>query len=507
MSVSLMVVLLAHAGTLSGLVRQWWSYLDYGYALVALVAWVCWRDRALLLVSPVPWWPALPLVGASVLLWFVGAGAGILVLEQLALLGVLTAWALGMLGLGQVSRVLRLAAYLAIAMPAWGLITPVLQQVTVMANSVLLAMAGLQADIRGTYIAIPEGTFEVAGSCAGLSFFMTGLAVAVAYWEVSSLSPRGRWLALGLMVLLSLVSNWIRVFLLILIGHWTKMQSPLMGDHGWFGWVLFAGMLAIFLTATRGIERRYPAAPLDGTPAPAAAPSSLGAADYLPLGRPAAGPNLLLAAVGFSGLAVVGPLGLTALERVPRDPSPAQVVGLRAGAAWSALAPEERPPLVPGDTVPAKPWAPRYFGADRHVMQSWTRGVDTVQVDRLIFAGRGPRRKLFADGNAMALRREILLDRPTGVSDGTGIRSFRQAVVRTDSTNTRAMLYWFRVGTSATGVPLVGRLLQVGSALTRSMPAELIVASTPCRDDCTTAFAALSEVVLGPSAAPNHTRQ
>jgi hypothetical protein len=298
------------------------------------------------------------------------------------------------------------------------------------------------------------------------------------------------------MVMLSLASNWIRVFLLIMIGHWSNMQSPLIADHGWFGWVLFAGMLVIFFAAVRIIEARHPAVPT----------ALEGHAGHTAKGTSGAGTNVLLATFGFSGLAVAGPLGLTVLEQVPRAPSPAQVVGIQAGPAWTAQTPRERPPLAYGDSVAASPWTPQYFGADRHVVQTWTRPADTVQVDRLIFSGRGPRRKLFADGNAMGKRRDVLLDRTTGIPDGTGVRSFRQAVVRTDSTSARAVLYWYRVGSSATGLPMVGRLLQVGSALTRGAPGELIVASTACRDDCTGAFSTLSALVLGQSAVDGQRR-
>src|SRR5690606_37229365 len=44
--------------------------------------------------------------------------------------------------------------------------------------------------------------------------------------------------------LLGLIANWIRIFLLILIGYQTKMETPLMADHETFGWVIF-GLLIL----------------------------------------------------------------------------------------------------------------------------------------------------------------------------------------------------------------------------------------------------------------------
>jgi exosortase len=482
---ALSMVLFAHASTLVGLMQQWWSYLNHGYVLIALVVWVCWRDRGLLIANASPWWPGAGLVVVAEALWFIGSSAGLRVLEQVALLAALMSWALGNLGLRKIPLLIRMGGYVALALPAWGLITPVLQHITVLANSVLLAVVGLKANITGTYIAIPEGTFEVAGSCAGVSFFLSGLTVAVAYWEISSLTTRGRWLALSLMVSLSLVSNWVRVFLLILIGHWTKMQSPLIADHGWFGWLLFAMMVIVFLVATRYIEARHSLAGIDQ------ARAEVGAASEAPeiVRR--------FPWLAFTALAVIGPLALVVLGNIPQAESPAAVVGLQGGANWRQLGILDR---TPGGGSDVAKWAPGYRGADRHQTQSWAGFADTIQVDRLIFSGRDHKNKLFSDANTLADRRTVLLDRVVGIGTGTSVRTLRQALVRVDSTTNRAVFYWFRIGETSTGLPMVGRAMQVKSALTRGAPSELVAVSAPCTQNCEVVFAALQRFIFGEEA-------
>src|SRR5690606_37908570 len=47
-------------------------------------------------------------------------------------------------------------------------------------------------------------------------------------------------IAIGTAVLLALLTNWLRIFLLVVIGYQTEMKSSLMEDHEFFGWVLFA---------------------------------------------------------------------------------------------------------------------------------------------------------------------------------------------------------------------------------------------------------------------------
>ncbi len=379
MAVCLLVLLLAYRSTVAGLAWQWWDYLEYGFVLVGLTLWVCWRDRHLVLADVAPW-PAVALVivGGS-LVWVVGMSAGIQAVEQIALLSVLMGWALAVLGRGHVPWILRLGSYLALALPAWGLIVGILQQLTVAANSVLLAISRLEATISGTFIAIPEGTFEVAAGCAGMSFFMSGLTVAVCYAEMTPLTTRGRLIAVALMASLSLVSNWIRVFLLIMIGHWTNMKSPLIADHGWFGWVIFAFMVMLFIWSTRFIEARYAVKLPEASPARGASTASVSFAGAM---------------YGFTGLALLGPAGAFVLDAIPRAPSPAQIAGLNGANQFLSLPAVERQPLAFGDTVVAPPWAPRFAGADRHQVQRWVKGTDTVQVDRLVFSGRDRRHRL-----------------------------------------------------------------------------------------------------------------
>lgn len=42
---------------------------------------------------------------------------------------------------------------------------------------------------------------------------------------------------------LGLLANWLRIYILVLIGYHTEMQSSLMNDHETFGWVVFAFIL------------------------------------------------------------------------------------------------------------------------------------------------------------------------------------------------------------------------------------------------------------------------
>jgi exosortase/archaeosortase family protein len=56
------------------------------------------------------------------------------------------------------------------------------------------------------------------------------------------------------LLLLALLGNWLRIISIVIVGHVTEMQSPLVSDHGTFGWLIFAALLTIWMMAMNKIE-------------------------------------------------------------------------------------------------------------------------------------------------------------------------------------------------------------------------------------------------------------
>jgi exosortase/archaeosortase family protein len=54
---------------------------------------------------------------------------------------------------------------------------------------------------------------------------------------------RGYWLTIAVALALGLFTNWVRIFVLVLVGYYSQMKSGLVADHETFGWLLFAGVV------------------------------------------------------------------------------------------------------------------------------------------------------------------------------------------------------------------------------------------------------------------------
>jgi EpsI family protein len=239
------VTLLAYAPSAVAL----WSFWDsqpflggQGPLVVALSAWLIVRSRSALEATrmrPSAWGCAALLVCsvASVTFWRSGIEElHMLLLPLLLLLAVLAAFGRG------AARILAFPlGYLYFAEPTWRILIGPLQSLTMRAVVLMSPLTGTPMAPSGTLLRLPNGvTFEVTPLCSGVNFLVVGLAVAALIGELQRASLRRRAALLAGVALLMVVSNWLRVLLIVLAGYTSGMRLLVTRGHVLFGWVLFA---------------------------------------------------------------------------------------------------------------------------------------------------------------------------------------------------------------------------------------------------------------------------
>lgn len=107
----------------------------------------------------------------------------------------------------------------------------------------LLQGLGVPAFRQGHYISIPSGRFEIAEYCAGLRYLMAAISMGVffAWQHLSGFRQQLKFVLL--VVVVAIVANWLRVVVVMVAGHLSEMQSPLVADHATMGWLMFAGFM------------------------------------------------------------------------------------------------------------------------------------------------------------------------------------------------------------------------------------------------------------------------
>jgi exosortase A len=136
-------------------------------------------------------------------------------------------------------KIIFAASYFIFLLPVWGVLIVPLQSLSVIAADFLLSFTGIPVFIKDEFVHIPSGIFEIAGGCSGLRYLLTSLAISTLFSFLYLRTIKNTATFISVAILGALVTNWLRIVALIIIGHQTEMTSPLMDDHNMFGWYLY----------------------------------------------------------------------------------------------------------------------------------------------------------------------------------------------------------------------------------------------------------------------------
>jgi len=147
------------------------------------------------------------------------------------------------------------AAFLVFIFPFWGVLVPLLQNISVIAVTYMMSFTGVPTFVEAEIITIPAGVFEIAGGCSGLRYMIVSLAIGSLFIFLNIRDTKRAVLFLTITILGALLTNWIRITALILIGEYTNMESSLMEDHNTFGWYLYVPfMILLFVWGNKLAE-------------------------------------------------------------------------------------------------------------------------------------------------------------------------------------------------------------------------------------------------------------
>jgi exosortase len=441
-------------------------------SLIALVAlWLVWRARLALRGEPARPDPRaiVPVVLLS-LAWFV-LERGNVFLAYVVLWPVLAFTVLWAgIGLRSARAFAFPLAYLYFAIPIWEVLKPALQAISSAAVGLLTSAVGIQALVEGPYITLPQGTVYIALDCSGAHFLSVALAVAVLAGEIRRDALRTRVLIVALAAGLSMVFNWLRIFLIVLAYLNPTLKDALESvGHYTFGWWVFALDLVVFYLALRFV----PSSPTPEAPSDDLAPEYRGR-----LSAPAGYLAAVGAALALPAIAWTAPQGSSYPEPVAAAPA---LDGLRgpipADAFWEP-------------TFEGAAWTHRaaYIDRDGRVVELY-RNEYHAQSQGKEFAGRGtalfpPERYELSD------RRERVIEPGSG---RPAIRVIEQRLTDSAGRPWLALFAWYLDGTTHTRLRRVHFVSAVRALYSRPTVGVMAIAA-PCRGDCTDVAPSLDAV-------------
>lgn len=136
-------------------------------------------------------------------------------------------------------KVLFPSLFLIFLLPIWGVLTPFLQNLSTYVVTHFMRFTHIPTFVEGNLIAIPEGVFEIAGGCSGLRYLLVSLTISSLFTFLNFNKLRQGFVFITIAIIGALIVNWIRIIILIFVGHYTNMESDLMHDHNMLGWYLY----------------------------------------------------------------------------------------------------------------------------------------------------------------------------------------------------------------------------------------------------------------------------
>ena len=272
----LLGVLLLYRDTAAGMVAIWSNSQTFAHAWVVppITAWLVWRKRAALaLLQPRPAPSMLLPMALAALAWLAGDLASTNAVTQLAFVSLLVFGVPAVLGLEAGRLLLFPLGFLFFAVPIGEFTVPLLMSWTADFTVAALRLSGIPVFREGQQFVIPSGNWSVVEACSGVRYLMASLMVGTLYAYLNYRSLGRRLAFMGVALLLPVLANWLRAYLIVVLGHLTDNRLAAGADHLIYGWVFFGIVIMLMFTlGMRWAEPEAVAAASASARRPAAAP-------------------------------------------------------------------------------------------------------------------------------------------------------------------------------------------------------------------------------------------
>ncbi|MGH8853359.1 MAG: exosortase A, partial [Telluria sp.] len=229
-------------GTLQSIVALWDSSetFAHGYVVAPISLWLVWRKRDVLRTVPLePYWPALVLVALAGLGWLVATFGEVQVLRQYALVAMFPLAVLALCGRRFAGALAFPLLFLLFAVPFGEVFVAPLIDLTADFTVAALQMTGIPVLRNGTTFEIPSGHWSVVEACSGLRYLISSITLGCLYAYLSYRAWWRRALFIGLSIVVPIVANWLRAYMIVMIGHLSNMRLATGVDHVVYGWLFF----------------------------------------------------------------------------------------------------------------------------------------------------------------------------------------------------------------------------------------------------------------------------
>ncbi len=222
----------------------WWNYETYTHGFFVLPAslWLIWQNKSLhsYLYPSQPSLLGLSFVIINGFVWLLAALTQTQVIQHYSLVGMLVGSFWYYLGNAVIRKILFPVAFLFFMVPAGAVFIPYLMEFTADFTIALLRFTGLSVYREGLHFTLVSGKWSVVEACSGLRYLLASFTLGVIYAYISYTKTIKRLLFILFSVVLPIIANGLRAYMIVMIGHLSDMKLAVGVDHLIYGAVFFA---------------------------------------------------------------------------------------------------------------------------------------------------------------------------------------------------------------------------------------------------------------------------
>jgi exosortase A len=226
-----------------------WARSDtftHGFLVAPISAWLIWRLRGqLALAAPRPDARTIAPLSSACFTWLLGQLATVGVVAQFAFVTALILIVPAILGWRVAYRLAFPLLFLYFSVPFGEFAMPKLMDWTAEFTVIGLRMSGVPVFHEGLQFVIPSGRWSVVEACSGVRYLIASLSVGMLFAYLNYRSLKRRLVFIAVSIAVPILANWLRAYLIVMLGHWSGNTLASGVDHLIYGWFFFG--IVIFL--------------------------------------------------------------------------------------------------------------------------------------------------------------------------------------------------------------------------------------------------------------------
>ncbi|MBT9505800.1 MAG: exosortase A [Rhodoferax sp.] len=228
----------------------------HGFLVPPIVLWLIWRQRqAIAAQRPQPSIVAIFAVLVGAFVWLLGDLAAVNAVTQLAFTALLVLLVPAVLGWSVTRLIVFPLVFLFFAVPIGEFLMPQLMEWTADFTVLALRLTGIPVYREGLQFVIPSGNWSVVEACSGVRYLIASLTVGTLFAYLNYQSTTRRVLFVIVSILVPVLANWMRAYIIVMLGHLSGNKLAAGVDHLIYGWLFFGVVIMLmFIIGARWAE-------------------------------------------------------------------------------------------------------------------------------------------------------------------------------------------------------------------------------------------------------------